>query len=96
MHNLSAQVRWLTLDVGPLALGTARHPVWFGGQALPHLKRLRLIGNQVNGLSILPQNLSRSKPTVCTGSPVHASCSATADLLAPACRRRNETARSGH
>jgi hypothetical protein len=41
------QVRWLTLDVGPLVLGTAMHPVWFGGQALPYLKRLRLVGNQV-------------------------------------------------
>ncbi len=33
-----AQVRWLTLDVGPLVLGTARHPVL--------LKRLRLVGEQ--------------------------------------------------
>jgi len=41
-----AQVRWLTLDVGPLVLGTARHPVLLGGQALPHLKRLRLVGEQ--------------------------------------------------
>ena len=51
-NALPVQVRWLTLDVGPLVLGTARHPVWLAGQALPHLKRLRLVGDQDWSLTV--------------------------------------------
>ena len=54
------QVRWLTLDVGPLVLGTARHPVLVGS-ALRSLRWLRLVGDQ--NWALVVDDSRRDKPT---------------------------------